>query len=261
MKRVLLSALLISGMPFVMGAKGGCGGAYSSTDPAPDVSGNWSVAYDDSMTIDVNIGGAVYHQTLSGSGGTFTINHQGTPITFNIDCSRPEVVCPSEVWPSMVSIDQRDPMYPHRMWVKIPSQTCNGTLVTPPASECGTGTLNPDCKPVCNGTLTTTTADAFGVIADDGASFDLLLGAGVATNGINCALLGASWAHASLTDTGASTPDWQAQSMTDGTIKTSFAGGCLWAGDPNQSGQLQALLVGASVDISTPFTATRLPAR
>jgi hypothetical protein len=239
-----------------MGAKGGCGGAISSTDPAPDVAGQWNVAYASTMEVDVTIGGAVYHQSLSNQGGAFSVTHQGQPISFDIDCSRPDVICPSEVWPTSVAIDQRDPMYPHRMWVNIPTQSCSGQLVQPAASECGTGTLNPDCKPVCSGTVTTSSADAFGVIAEDGLSFNLLLGGGVATNGYNCALLGISWAQASLVNSGAaSTSNWESTAMSDGQIKTAYAGGCIWAGDPNQDGKTAALLVGATVEISTAFTA------
>ena len=142
------------------------------------------------------------------------------------------------------------------MWVKIPTQACAGKLVQPAATECGAGTVNPDCKPVCDGDVTTGSADAFGVIAEDGASFDLLLGGGVVTNGYNCALLGISWAHAGLVNTGAaSTMNWESTSMSDGQIKTAYAGGCIWAGDPNMDGKTAALLVGATVEITNGFTA------
>jgi hypothetical protein len=258
MKRTMLRVGLISSLSVFLGAKGGGCGAVSSMDPAPSVAGQWAISYGTMMNVDVTIGGAVYHQSLAASGGTFTVTHQGQPLAFSIDCSRPEVICPSEVWPSSVAIDQRDPTYPHRMWVAIPTQACSSPLVAPKSSECGAGTLNPDCKPVCTGQVTTTTADAFGVIADDGATFDLLLGGGLVTNGVNCALLGVSVAHAQLKSTGTPmTSDWAAQSMESGTVKTGYAGGCLWAGDPTMSGQLQALVVGASVEISTSFTGTR----
>jgi hypothetical protein len=250
---------LIVTLPFTMGARGGCGGALDSMAPAPDVAGNWAVSYGSTMEVDVDIGGTLYHSSLPLGGGAFTVVHAGQPLQFSVDCSRPEVVCPSEVWPNAVSIDQRDPTFPHRMWVRIPTQTCSGSEVAPDPTKCGAGTNNPDCKPVCTGTVTTSASDAFGVIDDAGDAFDLLLGAGVATNGLNCALLGLSSAHASLVDTGAvDSVDWQAQQMTDGTVKTAYAGGCLWAGDPNMSGQLQALVVGASVTLTTPFTATRI---
>ncbi len=258
MKRYIAWFGLVLGLPAVMGAKGSCG-AINSTDPAPDVEGQWSVAYDNTMDITVKVGGAVYQKTLPGTGGAFVIDHAGTQLMFDIDCSRPEVICPNEVWPTQVSIDQRDPMFQHRMWVKIPTQTCSGQTVAPKPSECGAGTLNPDCKPICMGTVTTGSADAFGLIAENGSNFNLLLGGGVATNGINCALLGVSWAKADLINVGTSTsPDWRSTDMKNGEVKTAFAGGCLWAGDPNMTGQLQALVVGASVEITTPFTAKHL---
>lgn len=255
--RRALALTAFAALPFAMGAKGGCG-AVNSKAPAPDVAGQWSIKYDPTFEIDVTIGGAAYHQSLPSSGGTFTITHAGQPFQFDIDCSRPEVVCPSEVWPAQVAVDQRDPTYPHRMWVTIPIQKCSGSTVAPDPKTCGQGTLNPDCKPVCMGEVTVENHDAFGVIDDAGASFDLLLGAGAATNGINCALLGISGAHANLVTTGAGTAEWDATNMTDGTIKTAYAGGCVWVGDPNMTGQQQALVIGASVVITHKFTGAKL---
>jgi hypothetical protein len=252
MRRSML-LVVTAAIPFAMGAKGGC--AVNSMAPAPDVVGDWAIQYDPMMKVDVTIDGAAYSQLVPAAGGAVAITHKGQPFSFNIDCSRPEVVCPSEVWPSQVSIDQRDPSYPHRMWVQIPVQKCSGTEQPPPASECGAGTLNPDCKPVCSGTLTTTTADAFGVISDDGSSFDLLLGGTAATNGVNCALLGVSVAHATLESTGESTADWTATAMSDGTITTGYAGGCVWVDDSSSTNK--ALVVGATVVLSTPFSGAR----
>jgi hypothetical protein len=248
--------MVSAAIPFAMGAKGGCG-PIDSTEAAPDVTGNWAVQYDSTMTIDVTIEGAVYHQTLPAAGGMVAITHKGVPLTFNVDCARPEVVCPSELWPTQVAIDQHDAMYPHRMWVQIPLQQCSGTEQAPDPSQCGAGTLNPDCKPVCTGTVATTTTDAFGVIADDGASFDLLLGAGVASNGLNCALLGVSVAHAGLVDTGsAADNNWKATQMSGGTITTGYAGGCVWVDD--SSATSKALVVGAQVVLQSGFTASHL---
>jgi hypothetical protein len=258
MKRTWLAFVL----PFLMGAQGkGCGGAVSSTDPAPKVAGTWAIEYSTTTEVDVRIGGAVYHKSLPNSGGAFSITHQGKPISFELDCTRPEVVCPSEVWPTRVTIDQREAMYPHRMWVSIPTQSCSGPLVAPETSKCGSGTNNPDCDPVCDGEITTTTNEAFGVINDPGTKFDLLLGGGVASNGYNCALIGISYAKAELVNSGsaAAPASWQSNQMKNGAVKTAYAGGCLWLGDPDMDGQLEALVLGATVEISTGFTGTRAP--
>lgn len=255
--RLLLALTLVGTAPFTMGAKGGC--TFNSKEAAPNVTGDWAITYDPAMEIDVKIGGAVYHKTLAPQGGAFVIDHGGKPFSFNLDCTRPEVICPSEVWPTQVAVDQRDETYMHRMWVKIPVQECAGKLVTPPKSECGAGTLNPECKPVCDGAVSTKTADAFGLIREGGVGFDLFLGAGVATNGINCALLGISYAQADLVNLGEEgTASWKSTEMANGKVKTGYAGGCLWAGDVDQDGKPEALVLGATVEITTNFEGARI---
>ena len=99
LKTLRLALLTLPTLPFVMGAQGdGC--AAGSTSPAPDVRGTWDIAYDDTIGIEVKIGGAVYNAELGAQGGSFTINHQGKPYTFDLDCARADVVCPSEAWPT-----------------------------------------------------------------------------------------------------------------------------------------------------------------
>jgi len=168
------------------------------------------------------------------------------------------VVCPSEVWPAMVSAQHRNPSFPHRFFVSIPSQTCDGALVDADPATCGAGTDNPDCDQVCDGTLTVRNTDHFGVVNEAGTAFDLLLGAGIASNGVNCGLLGISAAKADLTTTGATaTGDWRATSMDDGEVVVAYAGACLWAGDTNGDAQLEAIALSASIELRTGFSGTR----
>jgi hypothetical protein len=251
--RLLPAALLL---PLSMGARGdGC--AASSRSPAPDVTGTWDVSYDNIIGVQVTIGGAVYTGEVPATGGVLTIDHDGNPITFDLDCSRPAVVCPSEAWPAQVYAEQRDEEFEHRMIVTLPTQSCNGTLRAPAPAECGEGSLNPDCNSVCDGEVVVREEERFGVIGESGDSFRLYLGAGVATNGINCALLGWSLADANLVTTGRGTDDWQATSMEDGLVTVGYAGGCLWAGNTDTDPELEALVLGASVTFTTGFTATR----
>lgn len=243
-------------LPVLAGAKGdGC--SASSRSPAPDVTGWWDITYDDTLGVKIVIGGAVYTAEIGAQGGAVTIDHEGQPITFDLACERPEVVCPTEAWPLEVFAEQREAEFEHRMIVTLPTQTCSGQLVTPAPAECGAGTLNPDCKQVCDGDIVTTNAERFGVIGESGDTFRLYLGAGVATNGINCALLGVSVADATLVSTGRDTDDWQATEMTAGLVTVAYAGGCLWAGDPDMNGELEALVIGASVEFTTGFTGVR----
>lgn len=258
----LRPASLVTGALALWSALVGADGcrAVSSTSPAPDVAGDWAVTYGDTFDVDVAIGGAHYTATVPETGGMVHVEHAGTGFDFMLDCSRPEVVCPSEVWPSRVSIDQRDRTYQHRMWVAIPSQTCSVALTPPDPETCGEGTSNPDCDDVCDGEITTTTRDAFGVIAENGRSFELLLGGGAASNGINCVLLGLSVAEADLVNEGsAAGNDWRSTGMENGEVRTGYAGGCLWVGDPEMTGEAQALVLGASITISVPFDAARAP--
>lgn len=258
--RALLVAALLAAFPLLTGAEGGCGkSAINSRSPAPDVQAPWAINYDDTLAIEITIGGAVYTRDIGAAGGSFTIDHEGHPFTFDLDCARPEVVCPSEQWPAMVRATQRNGVYPHRMWVTIPRQECDGAVVPADPAACGADTNNPDCEDVCSGEVRTVERETFGVIAESGDHFDLLLGAGVATNGVNCALLGVSAANADLVTTGtAEGGDWRAEGMENGQVVVAYAGGCLWTGDPDMDGSLEALVIGASVKFSTGFTGVRV---
>lgn len=248
---------LLTLLPLLGGAKGdGC--AANSKSPAPDVTGTWQIEYDDTLDVEITIGGAVYTTQLGAQGGAFTITHDGKPLTFDLDCSRPEVLCPSEAWPTTVRAEQRNTTFEHRMIVTLPTQTCDGQLVAAEPSECGAGTPNPDCEQVCDGEVVHTDSERFGVIGESGDSFRLYLGAGVATNGFNCALLAVSLADADLVNSGsAEEGNWRADAMANGLVTAGYAGGCLWAGDPDMDGELEALVIGASVKLTTGFTGTR----
>jgi hypothetical protein len=253
----ILASLTMCALPLLTGAQGdGC--ATNSRSPAPDVTGWWDVSYDDVLDVEITVGGAVYTAQTGPQGGSITITHQGRPLTFDLDCARPEILCPSEAWPASVLAEQRDVGFEHRMYVTLPVQTCSGQLVSPPAGSCGAGTNNPDCDQVCNGEISTRNEERFGVIGENGNTFRLYLGAGIATNGINCALVGWSVADADLENVGsASTGDWESIAMNAGIVTVGYSGGCLWAGDPNMDGELEALVLGATVKFTTGFTADR----
>ena len=253
----LASPFLLAALPLLMGARGdGC--AAGSKSPAPDVTGAWDIEYDDVLGIEVTIGGATYTDELGPQGGSFTIDHQGLPITFDLDCARADVLCPSEAWPQTVYAEQRNTTYEHQMIVTLPTQYCTGSLVAADPAECGPDTHNPDCAAVCDGEVLVRDEERFGVIGENGETFRLYLGAGLVTNGINCALLGWSVADADLVNSGSATDgDWQAEAMDLGLVTVGYAGGCLWAGDPDADGELEALVIGAGVKFTTGFTGIR----
>lgn len=242
---------LLAPLPLLMGAQGdGC--AAASKSPAPDVRGTWAITYDDTIGVEVKLGGAVYHAELAPEGGSFTIEHQGKPYTFDLDCARPDIVCPSEAWPERVVIEQRDVAHQHQMIVNLPQASCDGALMKPAPGTCGTGTSNPHCDLVCDGDITVKTTEHWGVIGESGKSFRLYLGGGIVSNGINCAMLGYSVADASLVTVGERGLDWEAIEMEAGLVTIGYAGACLFAGQID--GTNQALLLGAELKFTTGFT-------
>ena len=248
-------AVLVLSLPLTLGARGDGCAAYSRS-PAPDLEGSWAIEYDDQIDVSIELGGVVYEETLGAAGGVIEITHDGRPLTFDLDCARPEILCPSEAWPRTVQVRQDQAMYEHQMIVTLPTQSCEGELVEPAPSECGPGTLNEDCEAVCDGPIRVDEVERFGVIGEAGETFRLYLGAGIATNGINCALLAASVADADLA-TVEEDDTWRATAMEAGLVTVGYAGGCLWAGDPDMDGDLEALVLGAEVVFRTGFTGTR----
>ncbi|MBW2461058.1 MAG: hypothetical protein JRH11_05395 [Deltaproteobacteria bacterium] len=256
-----LSVALVMFAPALLGAKGeGCGGTAFSMTPAPDMEGQWDVTYDDVLGIEIGLGGAIYTAEIEPTGGAFTIDHEGQPITFDLDCARPAVVCPSEAFPSVVAIEAQNPEYPHRMYMQLPRQSCSGMTVAADPAECGAGTLNEGCDDVCMGDIVADPSRHFGVINEAGDHVDVLLGAAVATNGINCALLGISTANADMVNTGVAMEEgWESTHMENGQVVVGYAGGCLWGGDVLDDGTIETLVTAATVRFTTGFTAAKRP--
>ncbi len=84
-------------------------GALACVDetPASDVRGNYSLAFDDVLTLKLNVGG-VDHEASAREGETVSFEVNGGPVELNLAelCAREDVQCPSETLWSEVSIDQ-----------------------------------------------------------------------------------------------------------------------------------------------------------
>jgi hypothetical protein len=75
--RFLPAVIAFASLPLLGGAQGdGC--AAGSDSPAPDVQGTWDLEYDDSIGVEVKIGGAVYNTELGPNGGAFAIRSRST---------------------------------------------------------------------------------------------------------------------------------------------------------------------------------------
>lgn len=253
--RLLLPSAVL---PLLFGF-GQCGGVFNSESPAPDLTGTWAVTYGDSLDVEITIGGAVYTSEIGLQGGVIEIEHDGQPLSFDLDCEAEDIVCPSEVWPAEVDLEQREAQYPHRVWMLVPQQECDGALVPADPETCGEHTNNPDCDDVCDGEIVTTDAEAFGLIDEAGSEMALLLGGGAASNGVNCVMLGVSIAQADIVaDGSAETEDWVASDLSPGAVKVGYAGGCLWADDIDGDADLEAVVLEASIVFTTDFEATRV---
>lgn len=77
---------------------GGCGKGLAG-GLAPDFEGVWDVTYDDSMQVEFVVEEQVFTTRLDEPGGRVVVRDAGIGLEFEVDCSRPELVCPSEVWP------------------------------------------------------------------------------------------------------------------------------------------------------------------
>jgi hypothetical protein len=51
--------------------------------------------------------------------------------------------------------------------------------------------------------------------------------------------------------------DWESTDMDNGEVKVGYAGACLWADDVTGDGTIEALVVGATVEFTTGYTATK----
>jgi len=241
----------------LVGAEGGGCGAVS-TSPAPDFTGTWDVTYADNYDVTINLGGAIYTEEIGLAGGVITIDHEGQPLMFDLDCSLEAIVCPSEVLPASVEMAHDNEDFPHQVYMTIPGTRCMTEPVDADPMECGEGTANPECAPICEGEVVVEDVRVFGVIDEPGEQLEALLGAGATSNGVNCALLSLSTLTADITSTGtAEGEDWTATAV-DGQITTAYAGGCVWVAETVDM-ELEGIAVGATIEITTDFSAAHAP--
>jgi hypothetical protein len=269
MTRRIWFAALVALSPFIMAAKSqGCaitdgGGGSSGGDVAggsswvgtPDVRGQWALSWQDDLEVAITIGGTSYTETLGPQGGLVTIHHNGQPFSFDLDCSRDVVVCPSEVWPDSVTFDQDLSFLPRNVYVTIPSHDCDGELVDVDPAECGPEAES--CQ-LCDGNTTLSETETIGRISFDNERLAVFLDGGLATSGVTCALLGLSVATADLETTDPDSGDYRGVALTNGRVITGFGGGCMWVADPDADGSTELLAFGASITFTTHFTGEAL---
>ena len=96
MKRFLLLGLAL----WTAGCERGIADAL-----APDFRGTWDVTYDDAIAVEVALDPeSPLEGEVSEEGGQLALGDGGVLLELDIDCSRPELVCPAEVWPRELTL-------------------------------------------------------------------------------------------------------------------------------------------------------------
>lgn len=104
--------LLLKAIPAgVLAVAVGCGGdgGGGSTPGERDVSGNYTLRYDDQLKLKLDVGGAVREVTANGYGNVVdfgVVNGQPVKLDLTQFCARPEVQCPSESFWAKVAVNQ-----------------------------------------------------------------------------------------------------------------------------------------------------------
>jgi hypothetical protein len=273
-RSAILAACVLAASVAVMGP-GRCTPLerWFSTNPAPDVEGEWDVTYDDDISVEVDVGGSVHDGVIEGDTGTLTFTHDGQEVTLELDCSHSWIMCPSEVFTPTVTLEQRRfQEHPHQVHMEVNTTECVGEPRLPDESE---GECDPDdpkrpCDVEVCDEVVEVTETTIGSISDPGDTsqlhppFDirLFLGGGLSMPTPNCVLASVSWAEADIEYTGiydvdATEPTMDAHSLSNGEITTAYGGACFWFESTEYSEDLKAALLGATITLRTGFTADR----
>jgi hypothetical protein len=248
-KRYLIAVLALGALYLV---------ACKDANPASDVTGNYDLTWDNVLDLKLKVGGAVYQETATSAGQTVTFNGAsagGQPVSLDLNefCTRTEVQCPSETLWTKISVDQP----------KMDSNVSNSHVLN-----------------VINDTVHELPAGQHAEVragwVDQNDGFLLALGAGGTGGGQQgvggCALLalsiaGGRFSHEGETveeppalDAGEVTAEagvpvakvtWDEGAPVDGIkegqMAVGYLGGCAFG----------PILVGASLEIRTGFTAVR----
>jgi len=265
-------------LPLFMGQErcGASAKGFFSDDPAPSMEGVWDVTYDDQVDVEIDLGGgAVYYGVIADDGGEVAFTHDGEPVSLDLDCSKPWIVCPSEVWTETVEFLQpRFAARPHQVQMLVQDQEClNPRMPEESEGECSS---NPDVNLPCDveicdpeDTITSTKSTVASIsnpVPPDpefgdrpGYTIGIALSGGMVIPAANCLLIGTSFADADIVYTGQYEPDPEGPTMfatdlTDGVITIIFSGACFWA--HYSESEIAGALLGASVKITTGFTAS-----
>ncbi|MET0343263.1 MAG: hypothetical protein ABW252_19800 [Polyangiales bacterium] len=92
-----MTSVLTVALAIALAVSASACGKGRAGDVSTNFAGTWDVTYDDAIEVDVRLGEDVQRVRIGEQGGRVVIADAG--VDFTIDCARPELVCPAEVWP------------------------------------------------------------------------------------------------------------------------------------------------------------------
>jgi hypothetical protein len=73
----------------------------------PDLDATWDVMHDDVIDVAVRVNAETHRARITGRGGRVAFHDAGVMIELEIDCTRPELICPGELLAHELHLDNR----------------------------------------------------------------------------------------------------------------------------------------------------------
>jgi hypothetical protein len=106
MKTWLLTFLLMGALLIALNATGLLGHTRA-LGSRPSVAGTWDTLFDDVIDVSADVEGEEPQARIAAQGGRVAFHDAGAFVELEIDCSRPELICPQELLPRELQLDNR----------------------------------------------------------------------------------------------------------------------------------------------------------
>ncbi len=106
MKTSLLTLLLMGSLLLALNMTG-LWGRSRALGVRPDVAGTWDAVFDDTIDVKAQVAGEDYQARTHASGGRVAFHDGASLVQLEVDCARPELVCPEELLPHVLTLDNR----------------------------------------------------------------------------------------------------------------------------------------------------------
>jgi hypothetical protein len=106
MKTSLLTALLMGLLVAALNMTGVLGRSRA-LGVRPAVAGTWDAVFDDTIDVTADVEGEDHQARTGAGGGRVAFHDAGSFVQLEVDCARPELVCPQELLPRELTLDNR----------------------------------------------------------------------------------------------------------------------------------------------------------